>query len=117
MAAGSEKRSLKYTLGRDPSSGFTGSSRLDVLRARAADRVLEQLEYHFIAHIQLPERAADIALVKKDVATGGRDDATALPAHHELHPAVRHLAGVNGSRGNDSALTSGELDRHYISVA
>src|SRR3954447_5940491 len=68
----------------------------DFLRARPADRVSEQLEHDLIAAFEIPERALDVGLVKKNVAVRCADDAAALAEDELLDASFGQLTASAG---------------------
>src|ERR1700680_2883625 len=75
------------------------SRRLHVLRPRATDGIVQQLEHDAVTDLQIPEFSLDLGLVKEHVATGRADDAATLPSNEQLDPALRRSAGVYRLRG------------------
>src|ERR1700676_4978189 len=91
---------IEYTSIR--STSFPRPRRLHVLRPRATDGIVQELEHAAVTDFQVPEFPLDLGLVKEDVAAGRSDDATPLSSNEQLDPALGGRAGVNRLRRPDA---------------
>ena len=66
----------------------------DVLRALAADGVVQQFEDHAVADLEIEEFALEVGFVEEDVAVRGTNHAAALAARQALDAAGGFLAGI-----------------------
>ena len=88
---------IEYTSIR--STSLARPRRLHVLRPRATDGIVQQLEHDAITDLQIPEFSLDLGLVKEHVAAGRADDAAALPSNEQLDPALGGRSGMYRLRG------------------
>src|SRR5215217_3683528 len=67
--------------------GLSGGRDANVLRALPTDGVVQQLEDHTVADLEIEELAFEVGFMKKDVAVRSADHAAGLPAGQAFDPA------------------------------